>query len=51
MEHDNYEHTGRSGYQRESTPGWFLIGIVVLLIWFVYYLVRYWGGLGPEIGY
>jgi hypothetical protein len=30
---------------------WLLIVYVVLAIWGVYYLVTYWGGLGPGLGH
>ncbi len=30
---------------------WLLIVYVVLAIWGVYYLVAYWGGLGPGLGH
>jgi hypothetical protein len=29
---------------------WLLVVYVVLAGWAVYYLVRYWGGLGPGLG-
>ena len=28
-------------------PLWLLVVYAVLFIWALYYLVRYWGGLGP----
>jgi len=28
-------------------PAWLLIVYVVLFLWALYYLVNYWGGLGP----
>ena len=29
---------------------WLLVVYAVLAIWAVYYLIRYWGGLGPGLG-
>ncbi len=29
---------------------WLLVVYAVLAVWAVYYLVRYWGGLGPGLG-
>jgi len=28
-------------------PAWLLVVYIVLFIWALYYLVVYWGGLGP----
>ena len=28
-------------------PAWLLVVYAVLFIWALYYLVKYWGGLGP----
>ena len=28
-------------------PAWLLVVYAVLLVWALYYLVVYWGGLGP----
>lgn len=35
-------HTGR-------VNRWLLVVYVVLALWAVYYLVAYWGGLGPGL--
>jgi hypothetical protein len=29
--------------------GWLLVVYVILALWSVYYLVVYWGGLGPGL--
>jgi hypothetical protein len=29
---------------------WLLVVYVILTVWGIYYLVRYWGGLGPGLG-
>jgi hypothetical protein len=29
--------------------GWLLAVYLVLAVWGIYYLVRYWGGLGPGL--
>jgi hypothetical protein len=51
MSNDNYEHTGQSGHQRESAPGWFLLLCLAVAAWVAYYIFAYWGGLGPGLGY
>ncbi len=50
MKKEIFEQTGIEEYRRKI-PRWFLIGCVILIIWGIYYLVKYWGGLGPGIGY
>jgi hypothetical protein len=30
-----------------SVPAWLLVVYAVLFVWALYYLVVYWGGLGP----
>lgn len=34
---------------RGKVNAWLLVVYAVLAIWAVYYLVRYWGGLGPGL--
>jgi hypothetical protein len=29
---------------------WLLVVYVILTVWGIYYLIRYWGGLGPGLG-
>lgn len=29
--------------------GWLLVVYAILAVWSVYYVVRYWGGLGPGL--
>jgi hypothetical protein len=36
-------------YQRQTTPLWFVIGSAIVVVWVVYYIYKYWGGLGPGI--
>jgi len=36
-------------YQRQSTPLWFVIGTVIVIVSAAYYILRFWGGLGPGI--
>jgi hypothetical protein len=54
------EHERRRGHIEEFAGGelrayhgivnrWLLVVYVVLGVWGVYYLVRYWGGLGPGL--
>lgn len=51
MEKDNYERTGQAGHQRESAPFWFLVVAALVVAWVAYYVCKYWGGLGPGLGY
>lgn len=30
-----------------TVPAWLLIVYAVVIVWGIYYLIRYWGGLGP----
>lgn len=30
---------------------WLLVVYVILAVWGVYYLFKYWGGLGPGLGF
>lgn len=32
-------------------PLWLVVVFTALTIWGIYYLVKYWGGLGPGLGY
>lgn len=50
MEKKVFEQTGIKENDR-GIPLWFIVGCVILVLWGVYYLVKYWGGLGPGIGY
>lgn len=34
-----------------TVPLWLIIVFSALIIWGIYYLVEYWGGLGPGLGY
>jgi hypothetical protein len=54
------EHEGRRGHIESFARGevqsyhgivnrWLLIVYAVLGVWAVYYLVAYWGGLGPGL--
>jgi len=45
-----FEQTG-IGERTKDVPVWFLLLMLVLLAWGAYYLIKYWGGLGPGIGY
>ena len=35
--------------RRGGVNRWLLVVYAVLAVWAVYYLVRYWGGLGPGL--
>jgi len=45
-----FEQTGIE-IRQEKTPRWFIIVTLLVLAWAAYYAIRYWGGLGPGIGY
>ena len=36
--------------RKGKIPPWLLITYVALLAWAAYYMVKYWGGLGPGLG-
>jgi hypothetical protein len=36
--------------RRGIVNAWLIVVYVALGIWAVYYLIRYWGGLGPGLG-
>ena len=50
MEKERFEQAEIEEYRR-GIPLWFLVGCIALSAWVIYYLVKYWGGLGPGIGY
>jgi hypothetical protein len=41
---------GEVSTRRGRVNRWLLVVYLVLLVWGVYYLVTYWGGLGPGLG-
>jgi hypothetical protein len=41
---------GEISTYRGRVNRWLVVVYVVLAAWAVYYLVRYWGGLGPGLG-
>jgi hypothetical protein len=41
---------GEVSTRRGRVNRWLLVVYLVLLVWGVYYLVAYWGGLGPGLG-
>ena len=46
--HDLHEYAGGLIKARLGIiPVWLLVVYFVLFIWACYYIVRYWGGLGP----
>jgi hypothetical protein len=45
------ELEGAGRYQRASSPLWFVVGAIVILIWALAYVLMNWGGLGPGVGY
>jgi len=51
IEKENFEHTGPAGDQRQSTPFWFLVLCFGVAAWAAYYVFKFWGGLGPGLGY
>jgi len=34
-----------------TIPGWLLLVYLVLFVFAMFYMVVYWGGLGPGLGY
>jgi hypothetical protein len=34
-----------------TIPAWLLVVYAVLFVWALYYMVSYWGGLGPGLSY
>ena len=47
-EHEMEEYAGGTIQSRHGyIPVWLLAVYVVLFLWALYYLVVYWGGLGP----
>ena len=53
---EQHEELGQyAGGEITDRPGrvnwWLAIVYVVLLLWGLYYLVVYWGGLGPGLAY
>ena len=50
MEKKRYEHADIEE-QKGIIPVWLLIVYSVLALWGIYYLIRFWGGLGPGMGY
>lgn len=53
MDKDLYEKFELTGIEEglRKAPAWFLVMMIILLVWGGYYLVTYWGGLGPGVGY
>jgi hypothetical protein len=52
------EHTGMEEYaggyiqaHHGTIAPWLLVVYAVLFVWALYYLVVYWGGLGPGLRY
>ena len=41
---------GEVSTRRGRVNRWLLVVYVVLAVWGAYYLVAYWGGLGPGLG-
>ncbi len=41
---------GEVGTRRGIVNRWLLVVYALLAVWAVWYLVRYWGGLGPGLG-
>ena len=41
---------GEVSTRRGRVNRWLLVVYLALLVWAVYYLIRYWGGLGPGLG-
>jgi hypothetical protein len=52
-EHEELEEfLGGEITSRHGKVNWFLAAVyLVLFVWALYYLVAYWGGLGPGLDY
>jgi hypothetical protein len=42
---------GEVSTRRGRVNRWLLVVYLVFLVWGVYYLMAYWGGLGPGLGH
>lgn len=40
---------GEIGAYHGIVNGWLLVVYAILAVWGIYYLFRYWGGLGPGL--
>ncbi len=46
------EYGGGAIKARHGRVNWWLLAVyVVLIVWGVYYALKYWGGLGPGLDY
>jgi hypothetical protein len=46
-----HEYAGGEIRAREGRVDYWLLAVyAVLTVWAVYYLIRFWGGLGPGLG-
>lgn len=46
------EYAGGEIKSRHGTVNkWLLVVYAILAVWGVYYLFKYWGGLGPGLGF
>ncbi len=41
---------GEIRVRRGRVNAWLLVVYAILAVWGVYYLIAYWGGLGPGLG-
>jgi hypothetical protein len=50
-EHEVHDYAGGEVSTRVGRVNrWLIVVYVILAVWGVYYLVAYWGGLGPGLG-
>lgn len=45
-----HDYAGGEVSTRAGVNRWLLVVYAILAVWGAYYLVAYWGGLGPGLG-
>jgi hypothetical protein len=52
MMNENEKETFGGGVEsyEGAVPKWLMAVYAVLMLWGIYYLVKYWGGFGPMTG-
>jgi hypothetical protein len=49
MKEDKERYTSDIESYYGTIPLWLILVIITLLLWAIYYVIKYWGGLGPGI--
>lgn len=42
---------GHIGARHGRVNGWLLVVYAIMFTWAIYYGIKYWGGLGPGLGF